>query len=223
MSGGQETSARGLRPAWLPAWIKGLGTPVWITKSDGTVGYLNKRAETLLGRPASECIGRPCHRIIAGSDSSGRRWCTPNCSVFRLARGNSEIEPVSMRITSASGEFHWVDVLHITLVSPEPTGVWLVHCALGADRAHRIEEYLARVASRSPGHVEMNEPSSRLGLTPRESEILELLARDESLHAIADKTHVSYVTVRNHVQHILAKLGVHSIMEAVACYLLVRD
>ena len=128
-----------------------------------------------------------------------------------------------MRLGGVGGRGHWIDVLHITLLPPDSTGAWLVHCALGADRAHRIEKYLARVASRSPHPGIGCEPSVHLGLTPRENEILQLLARDESLHAIAEKTHVSYVTVRNHVQHILAKLGVHSIMEAVACYLLVKD
>lgn len=58
------------------------------------------------------------------------------------------------------------------------------------------------------------------GLTPREREILELLAEDNTLHAIAERLYVSYTTVRNHVQHILLKLGVHSTMEAVAQHLL---
>ncbi len=126
-----------------------------------------------------------------------------------------------MRVMSATGKEHWIDVLFLSLSLPGRDGACLVHCALEADRAHRFEEYLERVASRSNEHT--HESSQRLGLTPRETEILELLARDESLQAIAEKTHVSYVTVRNHVQHILGKLGVHSIVEAVACYLLVKD
>ena len=31
---------------------------------------------------------------------------------------------------------------------------------------------------------------------------------------------MSYYTVRNHVQHVLGKMGVHSTLEAVALYLL---
>ena len=34
--------------------------------------------------------------------------------------------------------------------------------------------------------------------------------------ALADRLHLSLNTVRNHVQHILYKLGVHSKLEAVA-------
>ena len=225
MCGGesQRTGIRGIRAAWLPPWITSLGTPVWITKSDGNIGYINERAEALLGLSAADCVGLPCYQVIVGTDASGRPCCGPNCPFFGLARDKREIEPVKMRIGGPDGKGRWIEVLHITLMQPGPTGVWLVHCALGADRAHRMENYLTKVASRTP-HLEIrHETSKRLGLTRRENEILQLLAADESLHAIAEKTHVSYVTVRNHVQHILAKLGVHSIMEAVACYLLLRD
>ena len=211
------------RSAWLPPWIRSLGTPVWITKSDGNIGYLNERAEALLGLSVADCVGLPCYRVIAGTDASGRPFCRPDCPVFRLARDKREIEPVKMRIGGPDSRGRWVEVLHITVRPPEPSGPWLVHCALGADRAHRIENYLTKVASRTPHPEIRHQTSKRLGLTGRENEILQLLAEDESLHAIAERTHVSYVTVRNHVQHILAKLGVHSIMEAVACHLLVRD
>lgn len=58
--------------------------------------------------------------------------------------------------------------------------------------------------------------------TPRSKPVLVhlALAADRNLHWIADTLHVSYVTVRNHVQHILEKLGTHSIPEAVARYLM---
>jgi two-component system, NarL family, nitrate/nitrite response regulator NarL len=49
-------------------------------------------------------------------------------------------------------------------------------------------------------------------LTRRELDILRLLAAG----AMAERLHVSPATVRNHVQHILEKLGVHSRLEAAA-------
>ena len=73
-------------------------------------------------------------------------------------------------------------------------------------------------------HDEFGHRNSRqTDLTVREREILRLLAEDHDLYTIANELHISYVTVRNHVQHVLAKLGVHSIMEAVACYLLLEN
>jgi DNA-binding NarL/FixJ family response regulator len=55
-------------------------------------------------------------------------------------------------------------------------------------------------------------------LTPRERQILELLADGLDTREIAAKLVVSLATVRNHVQNILAKLGVHSRLEAVVLY-----
>lgn len=53
------------------------------------------------------------------------------------------------------------------------------------------------------------------GLTPREYEVLQALARGESQQAIAERLVISPQTVATHVRNILSKLGVHSKLEAV--------
>ena len=53
-------------------------------------------------------------------------------------------------------------------------------------------------------------------LTSRETEILALMIRGADNRAIADTLHISYATVRTHVRSILAKLGAHSQLDAVA-------
>ena len=53
------------------------------------------------------------------------------------------------------------------------------------------------------------------GLTPRESEILDLLARGRSKAYIADALFISENTVRGHVKRLYAKLDVHSKQELV--------
>ena len=53
------------------------------------------------------------------------------------------------------------------------------------------------------------------GLTPREREILELLARGRSKTHIAEAFLISENTVRGHVKHIYAKLDVHGKQELV--------
>lgn len=53
-------------------------------------------------------------------------------------------------------------------------------------------------------------------LTSRERELLGLLAIGWSNRRIAEATHLSYLTVRSHMQNLLLKLGVRSQLEAVA-------
>jgi PAS domain S-box-containing protein len=52
------------------------------------------------------------------------------------------------------------------------------------------------------------------GLTPREREVLQGLADGLDSQAIADRLHITLRTERNHVANILAKLGVHSQLQA---------
>lgn len=53
-------------------------------------------------------------------------------------------------------------------------------------------------------------------LTPREEQVLRLIVRGGTNQEIADSLHLSRDTVRNHVASILAKLGVHSKLQAAA-------
>jgi DNA-binding NarL/FixJ family response regulator len=56
----------------------------------------------------------------------------------------------------------------------------------------------------------------RSNLTPRESEVLRLLAEGLTQHEIAAHLTISPKTVGTHIEHVLRKLGVHSRAQAVA-------
>lgn len=73
-----------------------------------------------------------------------------------------------------------------------------------------------RLASLLTLRRERAERSRRLdSLTPREREILSLMAEGMDNRQVADRLHVSYATVRSHVRHLLGKLGARSKLEAV--------
>ncbi len=52
-------------------------------------------------------------------------------------------------------------------------------------------------------------------LTPREKEVLKLMAEGYSSRAIAEELHISYTTVRTHIRGLGGKLAVHSKLEAI--------
>lgn len=57
--------------------------------------------------------------------------------------------------------------------------------------------------------------TKRFGLTNRESEVLELLARGRTSPIIQEKLFLSHNTVKTHVRHIYTKMGIHSQQELI--------
>jgi len=59
-------------------------------------------------------------------------------------------------------------------------------------------------------------PNRETGLTQREQEVLVLLADGLATREISERLFISVNTARNHVQRLIAKLGAHSRLKAVA-------
>jgi len=87
------------------------------------------------------------------------------------------------------------------------------HDLVAALRAVVSGEPLAATAAAAPAETR---PSRSPPLSTREREVVSQLAAGQSTEEIAETLFISPVTVRNHVQRILAKLGARSRLEAVA-------
>lgn len=203
--------------AGLPEWLDEVGGACWVSAPDGRLAWANAEAQRLLACDAPPGPGRPCFAAVHGTDEEGHDFCRPECRALLRARLHRPVEPFLMRLGGprGTGAFYLVQV--IPLRAADGGGPWLVHCGANVDRLHRMEEYLREVARRSrPAPARL--PGRRL--SPREAEILALLVHDQDPKRIAARLFLSYATVRNHIGHILAKLGVHSVAEAVAWQLL---
>ena len=204
-------------PGWVPAWVTSIDTAVWIADPEGRIGYLNRKAERLLSA-GTDAVGSACWEVVAGRDELDRHVCTDDCVVRRRAAEGTPVAPLKLRVGPDGGDARFALLQTIAETAPDGTGPWIIHLAQDIERCQRMDGYLRRVASRNPG------PSRPLRetLTRREQQVLRLLADDLAATEIAEKLDIRYPTVRNHIQNLLAKLGAHSILEAIALYL-IRD
>ncbi|MFN8546657.1 MAG: PAS and helix-turn-helix domain-containing protein [Candidatus Eisenbacteria bacterium] len=199
------------------AWVDSVDAACWVSGPDGRIVSINTRALELLKRQRSECVDRPCDDLLGGTDPAGASICSAHCVARRNAEACVATAPLQLVARASDGTpiplLVWVATVRVSDRLP----ACLVHVALPQERESRLEHYLARVAGRTPGA----ECDAHLAtLSAREQEILEGLASDLTLRGVALRLGVSYATVRNHVQHILAKLEAHSMAEAVARWVL---
>jgi len=134
---------------------------------------------------------------------------SPNCRVILFSEEEDETTLLAAVENGASG--------YLTKMSP------LDHLAKMVRAVHRGETaipramvgtLLTRLLRRRADHDEALLQVSRL--TPREMEVLALLADGGNNDGIAQRLVISPQTARTHVQNVLQKLGVHSRLEAAA-------
>jgi DNA-binding NarL/FixJ family response regulator len=82
--------------------------------------------------------------------------------------------------------------------------------AVAAGREYSLDAAFSAATTLSLDGPAPVRPPAPFGLTPREIEVLTLVANGRTDHEIAEDLSISYRTVTTHVSHILDKLGVDS-------------
>lgn len=139
--------------------------------------------------------GRPCYEVMRGLDERNGVQCRPDCTEVTAARCGR----------TPRGSTLW----DVSCQQPRPITT-LVEEREGASPL--IIHVLREAENPTASHL-LYAPAE--GLTRRQVEALRLLARGLSPREIARALDVSPVTVRNHIQTAMERLGAHTRLEAV--------
>lgn len=193
------------------------------TDEDDRIVIWNHGAEQLLGYEAARVLGRTCHDIICGKDVFGNRFCDEHCSLTQMIRRHEALHHFEMDVRKSSGETLRAMFSVVVVPGPRPTQFTVIHILRPVERSSEVDGLIRKILTgsqdrfSSPSSADSSDaPPTRPTLTGREIEILRLMADGQSTQRIADSLFISTITVRNHIQHILQKLKVHSKLEAVS-------
>jgi PAS domain S-box-containing protein len=188
----------------------------------GHITVWNEAAEALLGHEAKRVVGKTCFKVIGGRDLYGNRFCNESCAVRKMRRHREPIHPYEFQVKHHSGEMLKVKCSVIIAPSANARRFNFVHLVEPLDPAaeSRLDE-LARRRGAMPGFPPAAGKGKKVSadpvrkLTPREIEVLRLVASGTSTKEITHALGIRASTVHNHIQHILDKLGAHTKLQAV--------
>jgi PAS domain S-box-containing protein len=183
------------------------GDGVVVADGEGRVVLWNRAAERLLGWSSTEAVGRTSCELLEGRTDP--RACGEACPIRSAARKGDAVESFDVKTRTKAGREIRLNVSTLALPAEPGTSAFAIHL---------FRDVSARPGATNGAVVERPIPVAENGvpLTRREREVLRLLATGANTRVAAERLGVSPATIRNHVQNLLGKLGVHSRLQAVA-------
>jgi DNA-binding CsgD family transcriptional regulator len=171
--------------------LDGIDLPSYVIDAAGTLRWANSAASRLVGQrvgqPYLNCIPRDLHVRVKAHFA--RKVVGGTATDYDVAVLDSAGRRIELRIRSAPLRRH-----------DEIVGVFGVAIPLTGTPSR------PNVPGRATDGRE---------LTPRQAEVLRLLAEGLNTEAVAERLGVAVETARNHIRALLRRLGVHSRLEAV--------
>lgn len=164
-----------------------VNVPSYIIDRNGLVAWLNPAAQKIVG----DVRGNRFTDVVTRGDRLRAKE-----AFARKIVGKEKVTDAEVDLVGADGREISVEVSSVPLKD-----------------GHQIVGVFG-LLSRPPAPPKSPRPHAKL--TPRQGEVLGLLAHGSSTHQIAELLHLSRETVRNHIRGILQALEVHSRVEAVA-------
>jgi PAS domain S-box-containing protein len=167
--------------------LEAVNVPSYVIDSTGVIRWVNAAARRIVG----DARGRQFTSVVAAEDARRARE-----SFAQKIAGTAEVTDSEVVLLGRDGHRVAAEVSSVPL--------------------HRGDRVIGVFGQLSHVHEAPADAPAHPALTPRQTEILQCLARGYSTRQMAAELHLSTETVRNHVRNILRTLGVHSRLEAVA-------
>lgn len=184
-------------------------------------------AERLLGYAASEVLGCSCYDVICGRESQNQRFCRRDCPIVANAKRGRPTADYDVFTCTKDGRDLWVNVSILLLRPNRRQPPLIVHLMRDVTERRRVEE-LARRATETLRELALGplaggeagpdvgrRPPPLPSLSKREMQVLQLMALGLRTREIAENLGVSPVTARNHITHVVSKLGATHRLQAV--------
>ena len=166
--------------------LEDVNVPSYCVDRFGVIRWLNPAAEALVG----DVRGRQQFSVVVPEQAREARE-----SFIRKVMGTERATDTSVVVVGTDGERVQVEISSVPI-----------------HEGSRIVGVFGIVSHREPAAA----PSPHPHLTPRQNQVLHLLAHGRSTSQIAAELHLSVETVRNHIRLMLRALGAHSRIEALA-------
>lgn len=184
-------------------------SPSFATDETGQVIAWNPACERLLGISEAEALGREAHLLLHGAIVEAH--CFGECPLREALSTSKSVEPAPIPLRDGRGATRQLTCT-VLAFHPEAHGIFVIQLhEAGPQPALAAEGEGAVTTSEARGSNPL-----LASLTRRERELLRLLRRGLGTAELAREMGISTITVRNHVQRLMRKLGVHSRVAALA-------
>lgn len=150
-------------------------------------------AERMIGYPADDVMGRPCHEIFHGEPRPGCLPCQPTCPVIQATSYHDSVPTYNLLSRTQDGR---IILLNVSVIVPldRSSPYATIHLFRDATRQLQYETYVDQIlcaAARLPSPQTTTAQHRRHALpvyaprSPREKEVLNLLVQGQAAQAIA--------------------------------------
>jgi len=185
--------------------LDGLCVGLVMTNAQGRVIWMNRVAQRVLGLDPEASQGRSLASLLQD----------PKLAEFwREALAGEETLTCDLAVTVPKATHLKVNATTSLDADGRLTGRALMFCDVTAERTVQVS--LSTAATERLLDLTGPKGAAEAKLTPQESRVLRLVGEGLSNRQIAERMNVAPSTVRSHLKHLYAKLGIRSRSEAIS-------